>query len=210
MFTGLVERIGTLLEKRTTALVLDVAGLEERLRPGDSLAVNGVCLTATRISGRRVTVDVSAETLSRTTLGGQITGARVNLETALTLDRPLGGHFLQGHVDGVGEVTAVRRASDSWTLEVAFPQEFARLVVSKGSLGVDGVSLTVAELEPAAVHIAVIPHTIRQTIIPDYATGRRVNLEFDILGKYVLRYLESVGETDDDSLSFGQLHDLGY
>jgi riboflavin synthase len=210
MFTGLVEQIGTILENRPTALVIDMAGLAERLRPGDSVAVNGVCLTAARLNGRRVTVDVSAETLSRTTLGRQAPGARVNLETALTLDRPLGGHFLQGHVDCVGEITELRRASDSWTLTVAFPPEFARLVVSKGSLGVDGVSLTVAELEKSLVRIALIPHTIRQTIIPDYAPGRPVNLEFDILGKYVLRYLETLGDAADEPLSFGRLRELGY
>jgi riboflavin synthase len=182
---------------------------------GDSVSVNGVCLTVTDIDGDVFGVDVSAETLRKTTLGRRRPGQGVNLETSLTLQQPLGGHLLLGHVDAAGTVRAVEKAADSWIIKVAFPPEFAPLVVIRGSLGVDGVSLTVAELEGDAARIAVIPHTLGHTILRDYAPGTPVNLEFDIIGKYVARWLElSRGATTVESpsspLTIERLKDLGY
>jgi riboflavin synthase len=196
MFTGLIEEVGRVAAASRHELKIEAPGCAARLRLGDSLAVQGACLTAARIQGDRVWVDVSAETLAKTTLGRLAPGHGVNLETALTLDRPLGGHLLLGHVDCVGRVRALAKAADSWRLTVEYGAGFDHLVVARGSIAVDGVSLTVAELAARAVHIALIPHTIAQTTLAALAPGREVNLEFDVLGKYVARWLEVTGGRD--------------
>ncbi len=193
MFTGLIEEVGRVTAASAHQLQLAAPGCAPRLRVGDSLAVGGVCLTVTRTQGERVWVDISAETLSKTNLGRLAAGHSVNLETALTLERPLGGHLLTGHVDCVGRVHAVEKAADSWMLTVEYGAGYSHLVVARGAIAVDGVSLTVAELAARAVRIALIPHTIRNTTLAAAAPGQEVNLEFDILGKYVARWLEVTG-----------------
>jgi riboflavin synthase len=218
MFTGLIEEVGTVRTASAHRFAIRAAATAAKVAVGDSVSVNGVCLTVTDIEGEVFGLDVSAETLRKTTLGRRRPGQGVNLETSLTLQKPLGGHLLLGHVDTAGTVRAVEKAPDSWILMVAYPPEFAPLVVIRGSLGVDGVSLTVAELEPDGARIAVIPHTLDHTVIRGYAPGTPVNLEFDIIGKYVARWLElargaSPG-TDPASpaspLTLDRLKDLGY
>lgn len=210
MFTGIVEEVGVLRQAARQWLDLTAAGTAARLKPGDSVSVSGVCLTATRVQGESFRVDISAETLSKTTLGRLQAGQRVNLETALTLDRPLGGHLLLGHVDCVGRVGEVRQRPDAWRVRVDFPAEFGAWVVARGSLGVDGISLTVAELSGAGVHLALIPHTLAQTTLCQVRAGQEVNLEFDILGKYVTRYLELRQSGAAAPLTLDRLKDLGY
>lgn len=215
MFTGIVEEIGRVEEVRSNALRLAAPILAPRCALGDSVAVNGVCLTVTRLEPAAFLADVSSETLSKTTLGKLARGSRVNLETALTAGKPLGGHFVQGHVDAVGSVHSMEKGRDSWILRISYPLEFARLVVPRGSIAVDGVSLTVAEIEPGEIlRIALIPLTSGNTVMEQYQAGQSVNLEFDVLGKYVQRYLEtavaSSGMPAPTPLSLDTLRDLGY
>jgi len=210
MFTGIVEEVGRLRQVSGHWLEVAAAGTASRLQVGDSVAVNGACLTAARIQGDTFRADVSAETLGKTTLGRLQPGAAVNLETALTLDKPLGGHLLLGHVDCRGRIAEVRPRPDAWSVRVDFPAEFAAWVVPRGSLGVDGISLTVADLAGAGVHLALIPHTLAQTTLQQVRVGQEVNLEFDILGKYVARWLEVRQSGGAATLTLDHLRDLGY
>ena len=158
--------------------------------PGESIAVSGVCLTVLPAPDPNVlTFDVSPETLSRTTLGDLLPGDGVNLERALAAGDRLGGHIVAGHVDGTAEVLAVRRAGDSWTFTFSLPAALARYAVEKGSIAVDGVSLTIAALREGSFDVAVIPHTFHETTLGARKAGDRVNLEVDVLGKYVERLL---------------------
>ncbi len=163
------------------------------LRPGDSLAVNGVCLTAVTVADGEVTVDVSAETLRCTTFAALAEGEPVNLEPALLPTTPLGGHFVSGHVDGVGEVAAFTPAGRSMTLTITIPTALMRYVAAKGSICVDGVSLTVNAVEDCRFSVNIIPHTLEHTIIGDYGPGRRVNIEVDLLARYLERLLACRG-----------------
>jgi riboflavin synthase len=187
MFTGLVAAVGEVvsLERDEQGGLLEIAApIAVELRPGDSIAVNGACLTAREIDGARFRVDVVAETLRRTTLGELAGGSRVNLELPLRLSDRLGGHVVLGHVDGVGEVRA-RHASGE--IELAIDEQLSRYVVEKGSIAVDGVSLTVAAVDGATVTIALIPQTRESTTLGDAEVGRRVNVEVDILAKHLER-----------------------
>lgn len=210
MFTGLIEDIGVVRGIKSSGLTIATAGLDHRLGLGDSVAVNGVCLTVTRLGDGFFDADISRETLSKTTLGELRPGHQVNLETSLTLNKPLGGHFLQGHVDCVGTVARLDKSPDSWIVLVQFPETFAQLVVERGSIGLEGVSLTIAGLEPSGARLALIPHTIEHTTLRVLERGQKVNLEFDILGKYVLRFLELGGGRTDSPLTWDRLRDLGY
>ena len=196
MFTGIVQSVGVIeaLENRGQdhRLVIDTAGLGlEDARLGDSIAVSGVCLTAVSLDGRTFGADVSAETLACTTLGGLSEGARVNLEKALTAATPLGGHLVSGHVDGVGEV--IERAEDARSVRMRLrtPRELSRYVARKGSICIDGVSLTVNEVDGDEFGINVVPHTLEQTTLDDYVPGRRVNLEVDLVARYLERLLQA-------------------
>lgn len=209
MFTGIVEDVGQLAEIRPAGLTV-VTALAEKILVGDSIAVNGVCLTVTQRSAGRLISDFSAETISRTTLGDLRSGEGVNLETPLTLAKPLGGHYLQGHVDTVGTIREIRQLPGSWTLSLDFPSAFLPLVVERGSIGVDGVSLTVASIQQALIRIAVIPHTWAHTTMSGYRPGRKVNLEFDLIGKYVLRYLSTLSSAPGGTITLGFLKEQGY
>jgi riboflavin synthase len=200
MFTGLVEELGEIVRSEERApgrrLWVRARAVLADTRVGDSLAVNGCCLTAVERQDDRFAVDVVPETLARTTLGDWKVGDRVNLERALRLDQRLGGHLVQGHVDGVGTVGAVAREGDGRRLTLAVPGGLARFIAEQGSLAVDGVSLTVARAWDAGdaggtgCEIALIPHTLEHTIAGSYASGRRVNLEADLIARYAARLLE--------------------
>ena len=189
MFTGLVEEGGTILERRATEagarIVIGARVVLDGLRQGDSVAVNGACLTAVEIGDDRFAVDAVAETLRRTALGGLDAGDRVNLERALVAGARLDGHIVQGHVDGTGTVRAVRPEGESAIVEIAADPAQLRYIVEKGSVAVDGVSLTVAGRLPDAFTVALIPHTMTATTLGPQALGRAVNLEVDVLAKYV-------------------------
>ncbi len=189
MFTGLVEE-GGVVERVVPAaegarLVIGARVVLEGLAIGDSVAVNGACLTAVEISASSFAVDAVAETLRRTSLGGAEPGDRVNLERPMRLGDRLDGHLVQGHVDGVGAVRAARPEGGSTILEIAAPADLLRYVVEKGSITVDGVSLTVAARLADAFTVALIPHTMSVTTLGPQAVGRPVNLEVDVLAKYV-------------------------
>ncbi|HVH01078.1 MAG TPA: riboflavin synthase [Miltoncostaeaceae bacterium] len=189
MFTGLVEEGGRVAEVRPAGggarLAIAASAVLEGLRVGDSVAVNGACLTAVEVSGDGFAVDCVAETLRRTALGALGPGDRVNLERPMRLGDRLDGHLVQGHVDGVGTVRAARPEGESAVLEIAPPASLMRYVVEKGSIAVDGVSLTVAERLADAFTVALIPHTMAVTTLGPGAVGRAVNLEVDVVAKYV-------------------------
>ena len=190
MFTGLVEAIGEVSEVKPTpgGMRLRVStALAEAMAPGDSLAVNGVCLTVVSADGTDVNADVSPETIRVTTFANVARGMLVNLERPLLADARLGGHFVQGHVDATGTVEEIRAAGDSHWVTVRYPPAMAALLVRKGSITVDGISLTVAGLDEERFDVQVIPFTWSHTNLQRARVGTPVNLEFDILGKYVLR-----------------------
>jgi riboflavin synthase len=197
MFTGLVEEIGAVerIEERPGGrrFWIGARRVLEDTRTGDSVAVSGCCLTAVAVEAACFAVEAVPETLRRTTLGAWREGERVNLERALRLDQRLGGHLVQGHVDAVGEVRAVVPEGDGRRLTLALPAGIARYVAEKGSLAVDGVSLTVAARDGAGCEIALIPHTLAVTIAGDYAPGRRVHLEVDLIARYIARLIDEAG-----------------
>lgn len=192
MFTGLIQDVGTVvaIASREGGRGLTVSTrLASRLRSGDSLAVNGVCLTVDAPTGEQVTATVVAETLRRSSLGELGVGMRVNLEPALRVGEVLGGHLVQGHVDDRGRVVAQGPRDQGWELRVAAPPAVLRYLVVKGSVAIDGVSLTVARLGPQDFSVALVPHTLQATVLGERITGSVVNLEVDILAKYVERLL---------------------
>lgn len=191
MFTGIITHLGTFRGFRLggRTLAVEAAGAADRLSPGDSLAVNGVCLTLTRKSGARLEFDASRQTLDRTTLGSLRTGARLNLEWPATPSSFLGGHIVTGHVDGVGRVAAVAKRPPGLRLGVGYPPELARWLVPRGSVAVDGVSLTVAGLDPKAFEVELVPATLKGTALGALRPGDAVNIECDIIGKYVYNFL---------------------
>jgi riboflavin synthase len=196
MFTGLVEAVGRIASATRTPGGMRVridTTLAPELAPGDSLAVNGVCLTVVDLDAAGVHADVGPETLRVTTLGALGAGALVNLERPLRADSRFGGHFVQGHVDAVGSIAGIREdAGFSW-LTIAFPPHLAPFIVHKGSIAVDGISLTVAELGTDHLGIMVVPFTIEHTNIQSLRAGDAVNLESDMVGKYVARAAELAG-----------------
>jgi riboflavin synthase len=196
MFTGIVEQVGQLAEVKPMAGGFRVrieTPLAADTQPGDSIAVSGVCLTALVVVNGEIHADIGPETSRITTLGSLARGGRVNLERPLRADARLGGHFVLGHVDGVGVVEETRPEGESLWLTISFPPSLSALFIRKGSVTVDGVSLTVAGLDERRFDIQVIPYTREHTTLGDLRPGDRVNLECDVLGKYVLRATEIAG-----------------
>jgi riboflavin synthase len=197
LFTGIVEELGTVerIEQQTDAVRLTVraTAVLEDAALGDSIAVNGCCLTVAERTGETWTADVMAETLAKTGLGALVAGDRVNLERAVTAGTRLGGHLVQGHVDAVGHVVR-REPGEHWdVVTVAMPGELAPYLVDKGSITVDGVSLTVVEAGDESFTVSLIPETLRRTTLGFREPGDAVNLEVDVIGKYVARQLEARG-----------------
>jgi len=198
MFTGLVEGVGELVERKPTSggFRLRIGSpLAAELKPGDSLAVNGVCLTVILAERNEIHADVGPETVRVTTLGLIGRGSIVNLERPLRADQRFGGHFVQGHVDAMGYVEELRQDAEFSWLTVSFPLNLAPLIVLKGSIAVDGISLTVAGLGADRFDIMVIPFTMQHTNLGRIAIRDRVNLECDMVGKYVVRAAELAGLT---------------
>jgi riboflavin synthase alpha subunit len=196
MFTGLVEGVGTLVERTATsagARLRIATPLAAELRPGDSLAVNGVCLTVTAADPDAVEADAGPETLRVTTLGWLASGSLVNLERPLRPDSRMGGHFVQGHVDAMAQIENLRQEADFYWLTVSYPRELAPYLVPKGSVAVDGISLTIAGLGRDRFDVQLVPFTLEHTNLKRARVTDRVNLEVDIVGKYVVRAAELAG-----------------
>lgn len=197
MFTGIIEELASVssleVSGENARIVISCSLATEDTREGDSIAVNGVCLTALDVTPDSFTADISRETLERTTLGGLEPGSRVNLERAVTPSTRLGGHIVQGHVDARGKFISAVKSGDFWTVKIGFPPELARYLVFKGSVTVEGISLTIAKLNKDDLEIAVIPKTWELTNLSSLKPGDSVNLEADVIAKYVERILTSAG-----------------
>lgn len=200
VFTGLIEEKGKVMRVATgpggLKLTIEAPIISTDTTLGDSVAVNGVCLTAVEIAPPALTFDVVSETVSRSTLGQLRVGDAVNLERPLRVGDRLGGHMVLGHVDGIGTVTEIRKAGGETVFRFEAPREVMQYIVEKGSIAVDGISLTVADVGPSWFTVAVIPHTLSNTTLGEASLRSRVNLETDIIGKYVFKY---VGKTTDSA-----------
>lgn len=196
MFTGIVEHVGRLeaieAGEGPTRLRIDVGPLAEGVGIGDSIAVCGACLTVTEIAGSRIVFDVIPETLERTRLGALRPGDGVNLERAMAMGARFDGHLVQGHVDGLGRVRRIDRAGADAELHIACERDLAAQLVDKGSVTIDGVSLTVVRVVEDGFHVALIPHTLERTTLSQLAVGDSVDLEVDVFGKYVKSYLDRI------------------
>ncbi len=217
MFTGIVQAVGeivaleprggdTRLRVRTGKLPLD------DVRPGDSISTNGVCLTVVDLPGDGYWADVSIETLNFTTLGDLTPGSAVNLEKALTPMTRLGGHIVSGHVDGVGEVVRLYEEGRSWRVVLRAPDELARYIAKKGSICVDGTSLTVNGVDGAAFDLNIIPQTMSETVFGTYAVGSKVNLEVDVIARYLERLVlgDAAAQPGSAGVTLQTLADNGY
>ena len=214
MFTGIIEELGQIaaLEKHSDGAKIRIAArvVTRDTAEGDSIAVNGVCLTALDVKADGFTADVSQETLDRSTLGRLKNGTRVNLERAVTPTTRLGGHIVQGHVDSRGRFVAARQNGDFWTVRVSFPKEIGQYLVYKGSISVEGISLTIAELGADYFEIAVIPKTWELTNLSTLRPGDEVNLEADVIAKYVERILLYGRAAESENITVEKLAKLGF
>jgi len=218
MFTGIIEHIGTVeslaLQSDGGRVTIHAPSLASKLAVSNSIAVNGCCLTIISVDKDRFAADLSGETLRKTSFGANSgalkKGACVNLEQPLTAGEEFGGHFVLGHVDGTGRVVHLRPEGESWWYGVQVPEEFARYIVPQGSVTIDGISLTVANWRDGIAEIAVIPYTYEHTNIRDRKPGDAVNLEGDILGKYVERYLAARKEASASRLTVANLVEQGF
>ena len=209
MFTGIIEELGV-VERAGTRLEIRAREVLSDLAPGASIAVNGVCLTAVRIPVAAFSADVSPETLARSSLGALRSGDEVNLERPLSPSGRLGGHLVQGHVDGTGSFLELEPAGDgNWWLKVAIPEDLERYVVEKGSIAIDGISLTVAAIADGVMSAAIIPHTYASTNLKSRRSGERVNIECDVLAKYVEKLLGAAPK-ERPRLTMDKLRELGY
>ena len=213
MFTGIVEEVGTatrvLKTEMGATLTIGARKVLDGTKIGDSINTNGVCLTVTGFAGHSFTVDAVAETLRRSNLGDLKSGTKVNLERAMAVGDRLGGHIVQGHVDSTAVFVNRKPEGDSWLYRFSLPDEIGRYVVLKGSIAINGISLTVAGLGDDWFEIAIIPHTIAETNIGALSQGERVNLEADVLAKYVERLLGGT-RTESKGLTAEKLEQLGY
>ncbi len=214
MFTGIIEHVGT-IESLSSGrsggrITIHAPSVAPSLGVSNSIAVNGCCLTVASLDKERFSADLSGETLAKTSFSTLKSGARVNLEQPLTAGKEFGGHFVLGHVDGVGHVAHLNPEGDNWWFGVQVPEDFARYIVPKGSITIDGISLTVARWHKRIVEVAVIPYTYEQTNLRDRKPGDAVNLEGDILGKYVERYLEAREAPPAKSITLSRLIEEGF
>ena len=213
MFTGLIEETGKIENTRPIAggveLTIAAKKILNGLRNGDSFSINGVCLTVTEISSGNFSVDAVGETISKTTIGKLSPGSIVNLETALQLSQKLGGHLVQGHVNGIGSISEIKKLGENFSLSVAVPTELAKYLIKEGSIAVDGISLTIAQTTENKCTFSIIPHTWKNTNLNTKKAGEKVNIEIDVIAKYVERFL-SHSNPDKDKINEEWLHKLGY
>ena len=214
MFTGIIEAVGVIAAAEEVQgdlrLYIRTGDLDlADVKLGDSSAVNGVCLTVTEYDATTFSADVSIETLDNTTLGGLSIGSSVNLEKAVLPSEPLGGHIVSGHVDGVGSVRQMKDDGRSTRYQFAVPENLSRYIAKKGSVTIDGVSLTINEVEGNEFSVNIIPHTQKETIFHSYAAASVVNIEVDVVARYVERLLQ-FKSADEPSLSYATLADNGF
>ena len=215
MFTGIVEELGSIRSVRrgqhSSVLSIAAKDILSDLKIGDSVAVNGVCLTATVHGGSGFTADVMHETLNRSSLGSLTVGSHVNLERAMAANGRFGGHIVSGHIDGTGTITALRKDDNAVWYTISASQELLRYIVEKGSIAIDGISLTVAEVGESWFSISAIPHTVAVTTLGEKRPGDTVNLENDVIGKYVEKLLRpQPQETAKSSLTLEFLAQHGF
>lgn len=214
MFTGIIEEVGSITEVRSMdqgrRLAVLAGSLTEGMAVGDSVCVNGACLTAVDLNGESFRADVSPETLTKTNLGEAKVGDRVNLERALRLSDRLNGHLISGHVDGLGVVAGMARKGNAILITVRVPEALSRYIVDKGSVAVDGVSLTVNRSYGNRFDVAIIPHTAENTTISRYRNGDHVNIETDMIGKYVERLVMARGTAEDRPGAKGPTLDMEF
>lgn len=212
MFTGIVEEIGTVRARRGGGryqeLVIDASRVLEGTATGDSIAIDGVCQTVTSLDGTTFTVETLDASLTKTTLGSFRPGRRVNLERAVTPTTRMGGHFVQGHVDGVGIVRAVRTENHNVYFSVELSSDLAHYCITEGSIAIDGTSLTIAEMAGSTITINVIPTTWDETVLADRRVGDSVNVEVDVLSRYVERFITN--QTRNPAMTEEYLRSLGY
>ena len=205
MFTGIVEEIGEIVGvtpgSKSATLAIRCKVVTSDCKVGDSIAVNGVCLTATSIKGDVFTADVMAETMRRTSLGEQRVGSKVNIERAMAADGRFGGHIVSGHIDGTGTIMSMDREDNAVWVTINAPAAILRLIIEKGSIAIDGISLTVAYVDDSCFKVSIIPHTASETTLLMKKKGDRVNLENDVIGKYVEKLLKFSKEPEDTSKS---------
>jgi riboflavin synthase len=214
MFTGIIEELGT-IQTITTArdgarIVVHAPTILSDARIGDSIAVNGVCLTVVEKTTTTFAADISAETLRRTSLKQIKQNSKINLERPMTPSARFGGHIVQGHVDAMGEFLSAKAEGEGWIVRIGFPKHLGKYIVEKGSITVDGISLTVAALGDDWLEIAVIPHTWKVTNLSTLKPGEAVNLEVDIIAKYVERMLQPHQAQTKSSLTLEKLSEMGY
>jgi riboflavin synthase len=221
MFTGIIENSGTIealsIHQEGGLVTVHAPNVAPSLALSNSIAVNGCCLTVVTLDKERFSADLSGETVRKTSFGsgpqGLKVGDRVNLEQPLTAGKEFGGHFVLGHVDSVGHVSNLQREGENWWYGVRVPKDFVRYIVPKGSITIDGISLTVARWNNGIAEVAVIPYTYEHTNIRDRQSGDAVNLEGDILGKYIQRHLEARNaavESDSAALTLARLREEGF
>ena len=215
MFTGIVEELGSIRSVRrgqhSSVLSIAAKDILSDLKVGDSVAVNGVCLTATTVDSGGFTADVMHETLNRSSLGSLTVGSHVNLERAMAANGRFGGHIVSGHIDGTGTITALRKDDNAVWYTISASQELLRYIVEKGSIAIDGISLTVAEVGESWFSISAIPHTVAVTTLGEKRPGDTVNLENDVIGKYVEKLLRpQPQETAKGSLTLKFLAQHGF
>jgi riboflavin synthase len=214
VFTGIIQEVGRVAsaarEGGGVRLSVEAPLVCAELKVDDSIAVNGVCQTVVAREGSRFEVQAVEETLRKTTLGELEPGSQVNLELPLRLSDRLGGHLVQGHVDGVGRVVSVEKEVSSWLITVEFPKEHEKYVIPVGSIALDGISLTVARTDGNRFTVAIIPHTLERTTISAARPGSKVNLEFDLVGKYIEKLVQGGVQLAGSSITEDQLRGWGY
>lgn len=215
MFTGLIEEIG-LIQKITPVsgggkqIKIQAKKILSDLEIDNSVAVSGVCLTVVKIFEDEFVVEAVGETLEKSTLRNTTIGQRVNLERALRLSDRLGGHFVQGHVNGMGTIKQILQRGENWYLEIEIPIALENYVIDEGSIAIDGVSLTIANLKRAIIGISVIPYTFKNTIINDYQINQKVNIETDFLAKYVENFIQAYGKSANSKITIDNLKNMGF
>lgn len=214
MFTGLIEEIG-FIEKTTSQnncgqLVIQAKAIQEGTKLGDSIAVNGVCLTVTNVSKTSFTADVMPETLKRSNLGKLQKGSSVHLERAMAANGRFGGHMVSGHIDGTGIISGKKQEGNAIRLFITTDTPLLRQMIEKGSIAIDGVSLTVISVEQSQFSVGIIPHTNSQTILLDKKIGDSVNLETDVIAKYIQRFFENSNQQQEKPLTLAFLKENGF
>ena len=213
MFTGIVEGIGTVKAVRPAAagavISVDLAQLAQRVKPGDSIAVNGVCLTVSGLRGNTAEFDVSDETLSKSTMDKAAGGSAVNIERAMAADGRFGGHFVLGHVDGTAKIKTIEKKGEFAVIHFSAQEKLLDEMVEKGSVCVDGISLTIAKMDEEGFSVAVIPTTLKETTLGTAKVADKVNIETDIIAKMVRKQLQKIS-TGKDGISVEKLKELGF